>query len=107
MALTGTCKWFDSKKGFGFIAPADGGDDLFVHQTGIVSDGFRKLVEGESVIYDVQKDANGRTKAVNVQGPDGGMLRTKEPVTGAGVMTRETKRRRPMTRNKRSCAWCK
>eukprot|EP00656_Telonema_subtile_P007862 TRINITY_DN1368_c0_g1_i5.p2 TRINITY_DN1368_c0_g1~~TRINITY_DN1368_c0_g1_i5.p2 ORF type:complete len:127 (+),score=38.50 TRINITY_DN1368_c0_g1_i5:112-492(+) len=73
----GTCKWFDSKKGFGFIAPADGGEDLFVHQTGIVSDGFRKLVEGEEVIYDIQKDDGGRTKAVNVEGPAGGNVTNK------------------------------
>merc|ERR1711924_297085 len=77
MAAEGTCKWFDSKKGFGFIAPADGGDDLFVHQTGIVSDGFRKLVEGESVKYDVQQDQGGRAKAVNVQGPEGGNVTNK------------------------------
>merc|ERR1712216_20911 len=73
----GVCKWFDSKKGFGFIAPKDGGDDLFVHQTGITSDGFRKLVEGEAVIYDVQQDDNGRTKAVAVEGPDGGNVTNK------------------------------
>merc|ERR1712216_20004 len=73
----GICKWFDSKKGFGFIAPNDGGDDLFVHQTGITSDGFRKLVEGEAVIYDVQQDDNGRTKAVAVEGPGGGNVTNK------------------------------
>merc|ERR1711966_650452 len=73
----GVCKWFDSKKGFGFIAPRDGGDDLFVHQTGITSDGFRKLVEGEEVIYDVQQDENGRTKAVAVEAPGGGNVTNK------------------------------
>eukprot|EP00658_Telonema_sp_P-2_P055345 TRINITY_DN439_c0_g1_i7.p2 TRINITY_DN439_c0_g1~~TRINITY_DN439_c0_g1_i7.p2 ORF type:complete len:105 (+),score=34.10 TRINITY_DN439_c0_g1_i7:265-579(+) len=73
----GTCKWFDSKKGYGFIAPKDGSDDLFVHQTGISSEGFRKLVEGEEVIYEVQQDENGRTKAVNVESPDGGHVTNK------------------------------
>merc|ERR1712127_886382 len=73
----GVCKWFDSKKGFGFIAPKDGGDDLFVHQTGITSDGFRKLVEGEEVIYDVQQDDGGRTKAVAVEAPGGGNVTNK------------------------------
>merc|ERR1711924_466607 len=89
MAAEGTCKWFDSKKGFGFIAPKDGGDNLFVHQTGIVSDGFRKLVEGEEVIYDVQKDDNGRTKAVNVQAPGGGHVSNKG--TGGGRSRRSRK----------------
>merc|ERR1711998_635155 len=84
----GVCKWFDSKKGFGFIAPKDGGDDLFVHQTGIVSEGFRKLVEGEEVIYDVQKDENGRTKAVNVEAPEGGNVTNK----GTGGRSRRNRK---------------
>jgi cold shock CspA family protein len=46
---TGSCKWFDAKKGIGFIAPDSGSADIFVHQSAIQSDGFRKLVEGEKV----------------------------------------------------------
>ena len=68
--LTGTVKWFDSTKGFGFIQPTDQSEDLFVHQTSIKSSGFRSLAEGETVEFDVV--ANGNKKAAqNVTGPNG------------------------------------
>ena len=70
---TGTCKWFDSKKGFGFIVPDDGSGDVFCHQSVIHSDGFRSLDEGEKLEYDLIDD-NGRTKADNVTGPDGAFV---------------------------------
>lgn len=63
---TGTVKWFSGQKGFGFIAPDDGGEDLFVHQTSILSDGFRTLSEGETVEFAVDHGEDGRTKAVDV-----------------------------------------
>ena len=47
----GTVKWFSEKKGFGFIVPDDGGDDLFVHHTNIAGDGFKSLQEGQAVEY--------------------------------------------------------
>jgi cold shock CspA family protein len=47
---TGSCKWFDAKKGIGFIAPDSGSADIFVHQSAILADGFRKLVEAEKVM---------------------------------------------------------
>jgi cold shock protein len=47
----GTVKWFNEEKGYGFIYPDDGGEDLFVHYTGIVGEGFRSLEEGEKVTY--------------------------------------------------------
>lgn len=68
---TGTCKWFDTKKGFGFITPDDGQPDLFCHQSVIKSSGFRSLQEGEPVEFSVEVDQNGKTKAINVTGPNG------------------------------------
>ncbi|CAA7028329.1 unnamed protein product [Microthlaspi erraticum] len=67
----GSVKWFDTQKGFGFITPDDGGDDLFVHQSSIRSEGFRSLAAEESVEFEVESDNNGRPKAVDVSGPDG------------------------------------
>lgn len=61
---------FNSEKGFGFIAPAAGGDDLFVHQSAIHSPGFRSLMEGEEVEYKAV-DEGGKMKAVEVTGPKG------------------------------------
>ncbi|GMH42087.1 hypothetical protein BSKO_10006 [Bryopsis sp. KO-2023] len=67
----GTVKWFNATKGFGFITPESGGDDLFVHQTSIQSEGFRSLREGEPVEFDIATGDDGRTKAVRVTGPGG------------------------------------
>uniref|UniRef100_A0A7N0U5X1 CSD domain-containing protein n=1 Tax=Kalanchoe fedtschenkoi TaxID=63787 RepID=A0A7N0U5X1_KALFE len=68
---TGTVKWFNDTKGFGFITPDDGSEDLFVHQSSIKSDGFRSLAEGEKVEFGVESGSDGRAKAVDVTGPDG------------------------------------
>jgi cold shock CspA family protein len=85
--LQGTCKWFNSKKGFGFITPADGSEDVFVHQSAIHAEGFRSLAESEPVEYNVAQDENGRVKALNVTGPNGAFVRgapkpTFRPATG-------------------------
>jgi CspA family cold shock protein len=56
---TGTVKWFDGEKGFGFIRPDDGGDDIFVHHTGIAGGGFKSLDEGEKVTYEVVRGRKG------------------------------------------------
>ena len=62
---TGTVKWFNADKGFGFITPEDGGKDLFVHQTAIQADGYRSLDEGAKVQYETEAGDKG-PKAVNV-----------------------------------------
>jgi CspA family cold shock protein len=49
---SGTVKWFNEKKGFGFITPDEGGEDLFVHFTNIAADGFRTLADGQKVQYE-------------------------------------------------------
>ena len=51
--MQGTVKWFDNKKGFGFITPSDGGKDLFVHMSGILMEGFKTLSEEQRVTYQV------------------------------------------------------
>jgi CspA family cold shock protein len=57
---TGTVKWFNESKGFGFISPADGSADVFVHFSGIISDGgYRTLAEGQAVKYEVESSPKG------------------------------------------------
>ena len=56
---TGTVKWFDGKKGFGFIVPDDGGKELFVHHTDIQMEGFKDLRDGQAVEFEVGEGKKG------------------------------------------------
>jgi len=62
---TGKVKWFDSGKGFGFIAPDDGSKDVFAHHTAIAGDGYKSLQEDQAVTYDVVEGAKG-PQATNI-----------------------------------------
>ncbi len=65
---TGTVKWFNESKGFGFIAPSDGSADVFVHFSAIEGSGFKTLAEGQAVSYEVEKGPKGlQATHVNVQ----------------------------------------
>ncbi len=65
----GTVKWFNSEKGYGFIAGDEGGDDVFVHYSAIQADGYRSLKEGQKVSYETETDPKNPNKlrAINVQ----------------------------------------
>lgn len=66
---TGTVKWFNAEKGFGFISNDEGGDDIFVHFSAIQAEGFRTLTEGQKVTFDIEQDPKNSSKlrAANVR----------------------------------------
>ena len=62
----GTVKWFNTQKGFGFINPDDGGNDVFVHITAIQTSGFNSLDEGQKVTYELEEQRNGKMAAIEL-----------------------------------------
>ena len=69
---TGTVKWFNETKGYGFIQPDEGGNDAFVHITAVERGGMRTLRENQRVAYDLEQDNRGKTSAVNLRSADEG-----------------------------------
>ena len=67
--MTGIVKWFNAEKGYGFITPDDGSEDVFVHFSAIVADGYKKLIEGQKVTFETEPDPKNSSKlrAVNVR----------------------------------------
>ena len=64
---TGKLKWYNAAKGFGFIVPDEGGNDVFVHITAVQASGMNGLEEGQKVSYELEEGRNGKTNAVNLQ----------------------------------------
>ena len=63
----GTVKFFDTNKGFGFIAPEGGGKDVFVHVSALERAGMRALTDGQKIAFDVERDQRGRDSAINLK----------------------------------------
>jgi CspA family cold shock protein len=64
---SGTVKWFDPRKGYGFIQPDDGSKDVFVHISAVEQSGLGQLVEGQKVQFDVERGQQGKTAAANLR----------------------------------------
>lgn len=66
--MTGTVKWFNAGKGYGFISNDEGGDDVFVHFSAIQVEGYKTLADGQKVSFDISEDgSNGKLRASNVK----------------------------------------
>jgi CspA family cold shock protein len=64
---SGTVKWFNATKGYGFIAPDTGGKDVFVHISAVQRAGMRSLDEGQKIAFEIEQQQNGRAAAVNLR----------------------------------------
>ena len=68
MTTTGTVKWFNTQKGFGFIEPENGGNDVFVHISAVENSGLQTLREGQKLSFEVERDAQkGKDNATNLK----------------------------------------
>ncbi|CAA7035732.1 unnamed protein product [Microthlaspi erraticum] len=76
--LTGKVSWFNDSKGYGFITPDNNGEDIFVHQVSILSEGFRSLTTGDAVEFEIKTGNDGKFKADEVTAPGGAPLKKKE-----------------------------
>jgi CspA family cold shock protein len=65
--ITGTVKWFNSTKGYGFIAPEDGSADVFVHISAVEKAGIRSLVEGQNVSFALERGRTGKMSAIDLK----------------------------------------
>lgn len=70
--MTGIVKWFNAEKGYGFITPDDGSEDVFVHFSAIVADGYKKLIEGQKVTFDTDPIPGALRRARGKRGGPGG-----------------------------------
>ncbi|KQN19301.1 cold-shock protein [Sphingomonas sp. Leaf33] len=70
MSITGTVKFFNETKGYGFIAPETGGDDAFVHISAVERAGMATLKQDQRVSYELETDRRGKTSAINLQSVD-------------------------------------
>ncbi|PZQ84588.1 MAG: cold-shock protein [Ancylobacter novellus] len=71
MAMTGTIKFFNTEKGYGFIRPDDGGRDVFVHVSAVTRSGLGTLIEGQRVSFEIEPDKRGKgPKAIDLQQAD-------------------------------------
>ena len=64
---TGTVKWFNPRKGYGFIEPEEGNNDVFVHISAVQKSGLDKLTEGQKIEYDLEEQKNGKSAAENIK----------------------------------------
>ena len=93
---TGTVKWFNDAKGFGFIEPEAGGEDIFAHFSAIQMDGFRTLKQGGRVSYDVLQGPKG-DQAQNIQAAEEAVSSPAAALTATGSPSRNSSTR-PLTR---------